>query len=111
MNSKNETICHSQITLVVRTLTIDGVVFEDRRRAIKRIGEETWTFFKWVKEMGNRYRTIVNERACNGKKMDFDNGTENDSGFDEKWSKNWHPKLTDEELFKMSGQPLLPFGV
>ena len=94
-------------------MTVDGVVFEDRRRAIKKIGEEkmTWTFFKCVKQMGNKYRTIIDELACNGEKESFNKEIKQDPEFDEKWSKNWHPKLTDEELFKMSGQPLVQFGV
>ena len=115
MNSKHETLMHEQSYLIVHSLVIRGEVFEDIREAnttiisYKEQNKTRKTTLKQIKKLGNKFKTIFRESWTNGIADSADDETIMETSeraeFEEKWSKNWQPKISDDEIYQICGKP------
>ena len=115
MNSQHETLTHEQSNLIVHTLAVRGEVYEDTREANTTIISDSEqnktrkTTLKQIKKIGNKFKTIFRESWTNGIADSANDETVMEASeraeFEEKWSKNWQPKIRDDEIYQICGKP------
>ena len=120
MQSKNEILRHEQSNILDHTIVSDGETFLDQTVVFRMLHNfhidrehsktQTTTSFQRIKWIGEKIMTDFFEFRFNGKvksASDVFDMEPQERGELEKWSKNWQPKISEEEIFQIYGQPCL----